>query len=214
MTPPADNTRLASSQRLRLVAAVALAMVIAVVLAVRVTAENPPARPADSRSPFAGSLMPPGVRAPAFSLPDQDGAILDSRQLRGHVTVVTFVYATCTESCGPQLQLVRVAMDKLGRDVPAVAISADPQTDTPKRARRFLLEQRMTGRMRFLLGSSQVLAPVYRGFFVQRQTDTTEHHARIVLLDRQGLQRVGYSAASATPDDIAHDIGVLERENR
>jgi hypothetical protein len=36
--------------------------------------------------------------------------------------------------------------------------------------------------------------------------------ARIVLIDKRGRQRVGFPASQTTPERLAHDIRVLERE--
>ena len=72
---------------------------------------------------------------------------------RGRTVVMTFVYSTCEDTCPAQVQSIRGALDRLGRDVPVLAVSVDPRNDTPARARRFLLEQHMTGRVRFVLGS-------------------------------------------------------------
>ena len=203
MHPHASRLRLALA-----VAAIALAGAIAAVV-VAAAPEEPRPTPATG---FRGSLMPEGVRMPPISLRDQDGARFTSHDLGDRPAIVTFVYAECTESCGPQLQLVRGALDDLGHDIPVLAVSADPASDTPTRAKRFLLEQRMTGRARFLLGSPRELQPVYEGFFVQPQTEDQEHHARIVLVDGDGFQRVGYNIESSTSDDLLHDIRVLERE--
>ena len=200
-----------TSARVVFACAAVLSLVLAVALVV-LLANGRPSLASGDRSSFAGAEMPSRVPTPAFTLRDQDGALVDSRRLRGELALVTFVYSSCDETCGPQLQLIRAALDDLGRDIPALAISADPRTDTPKRAQRFLLQQYMSGRMQFLLGTEQELAPVYRGFFVQRQTDSTEHHSRIVLLDRRGFQRVGYNLADTRAKDIADDIRLLERE--
>src|SRR5690606_16495174 len=45
-------------------------------------------------SSFAGAEMPRWVPAPAFKLRDQDGALVDSRELRGELALVTFVYSS------------------------------------------------------------------------------------------------------------------------
>ncbi|MTD47504.1 hypothetical protein GKE82_25200 [Conexibacter sp. W3-3-2] len=165
-----------------------------------------------TESAFTGSELPPGIRAPNFRLTDENGAEVTMAGLRGEVVLATFVYSTCDESCGPQLQLMRHALDDLGEDIPSIAISADPRTDTPTRARRFLLEQRMLGRTRFLLGDAARLAPVYKGFFIQPQTAETEHHARLVLIDRRGFQRVGYTLTDTSSAGITADIRRLQGE--
>jgi hypothetical protein len=41
---------------------------------------------------------------------------------------------------------------------------------------------------------------------------TQEHNARFTLVDARGFQRVGYPGAEATPERLAHDLRILERE--
>jgi protein SCO1/2 len=162
---------------------------------------------------FEGAVMPEGVRAPDFELRNQDGERVSMRELRGTPVVVTFLYTTCEDTCPIQAQTVRGALDELGHDVPALAIAVDPPRDTPARARRFLAEQRATGRIDFVLGSRAELRPVWTGFGnIQPQTITSEHQARFTLVDARGYQRVGYPGSEATPERLAHDLALLERE--
>jgi protein SCO1 len=70
----------------------------------------------------------------------------------------------------------------------------------------------MTGRMRFVLGTRRQLQPLYRGFAIQPQLRDREHQAYITLVDREGLQRVAVPVNQTSPEDLAHDIEVLERE--
>ncbi len=198
--------------RLRLAAAaLAALLVVAALIAVATSRVSDPKAQEDAVTGYAGALLPAGVPAPDFTLRDEDGRAVSLRDFRGKPVLVTFVYSTCEESCGPQLQLIRGALDDLGRDLPVLAISADATQDTPERARRFLVEQRMIGRARFLLGSPRQLDRVYRGFFVQPQTSEAEHQTRLVLLDGRGQQRVGYFLENVTPEGIAADVLRLER---
>lgn len=174
--------------------------------------EQPPPPGAGAR--FQGALMPSGVRAPDFELTDQDGERIRMRDFRGRPAIVTFLYTHCDESCPPQAQLVKGALDELGYDVPALAVAVDPARDTPASARRFLLEQGMTGRMDIVLGRRERLARVWKGFAVQPQLSDAEHQARIALVDARGFQRIGFPLAQASPDAIAHDVRELEREAR
>ena len=98
---------------------------------------------------------------------------------------------------------------ELGRDLPALAISVDPANDTPQSARAFLSEQRMTGRLRFVLGSRPELRRVWDGYGIQPQLDDLDHTARIVLVDGDGVQRVGYPLGEVTPERLAHDLRLL-----
>lgn len=158
--------------------------------------------------------MPPGVAAPDFALRDEEGTPIRMRDLRGRVTLVAFLYTTCEDSCPLEAQQVRATLDELGDDadrVAAIGVAVDPPRDTPYRAKRFLLEQQVTGRMRFVLGSRSELAPVWRGFAIAPQTEESDHQARITIVDPRGFQRVGYSASDARPRDMAHDVRVLLR---
>jgi protein SCO1 len=167
---------------------------------------------ANAGSRFEGAVMPEGLRAPDFELTNQDGERVSMRSLRGRPVIVTFLYTHCEDTCPLQAQTVRGALDELGHDVPALAIAVDPPRDTPERARRFLAEQRATGRIDFVLGSRAELRPLWDGFRIQPQTVTTEHQARFTLVDPRGFQRVGYPGGEATPERLAHDIALLERE--
>jgi protein SCO1/2 len=158
---------------------------------------------------WEGAVRPPGARLPDFALRDQDGETVTAAGLRGGPVVVTFMYSTCEDTCPGQAQSIRGALDRLGRDVPVVAFSVDPANDTPARARAFLLEQSMTGRMDFLLGSREQLAPVWEAFGIAPQRDGREHSAYTVLVDGRGSQRIGFPASQLTPSRLAHDLARL-----
>jgi protein SCO1/2 len=161
---------------------------------------------------FEGAVMPAGVRAPDFTLRDQDGRRLSMRELRGRPVVVTFLYTTCEDSCPIQAQTVRGALDELGEDVPALAIAVDPPRDTPERARAFLAKQRALGRIDFVLGTRAELRPLWKGFFIRPQSVTEEHQARFTLVDKRGFQRVGYPGGQATSEALARDLRLLRDE--
>jgi protein SCO1 len=171
-------------------------------------------RDSDEGSPntFEGALMPEGLRAPDFQLKNQDDEPVSMRSLRGRPVVVTFLYTHCQDTCPIQAQTVRGALDQLGHDVPALAVAVDPPNDTPQSARKFLAEQRASGRIDFVLGSRAELRPLWKGFAIRPQSVTEEHQARLTLVDARGFQRVGYPGAEATPERLAHDLRLLERE--
>ncbi|MDQ3093367.1 MAG: SCO family protein, partial [Actinomycetota bacterium] len=167
---------------------------------------------------IAGALRPPGIPPADFALRDQDGERVSTADVRGQVTVVTFLYTTCEDACPLVAQQIRGALDLLGRDVPVLAVSVDPVGDTQRRARSFLLDQRLVDRMDFLLGSSEELRPVWDAFGIQPQTvredgPDSDHSVSVVLLDRDGVQRIGYPINGLTPDALAGDIALLESES-
>ena len=174
--------------------------------------------PEVTRSPraerFQGSIMPDGVRAPDFTLRDQDGEPVSMRALRGRPAIVTFLYTTCEESCPAQAQQIKIGLDRLGQDIPALAVAVNPETDTPANANRFLVEQGMVGRMDIALGSRPELERVWKGFAIQPQLDDAEHQARTVLIDANGYQRVGFPLDQLTPERLAGDVRTLLAEAR
>ena len=158
---------------------------------------------------FAGATLPAGLAAPEIGLPDEEGEIVRMADLRGRPAIVTFLYSNCEDSCPAQAQQVKGALNTLGRDLPALAISVDPANDSAQSARAFLSEQRMTGRLRFVLGSRPELRRVWDGYGIQPQLDDLDHTARIVLIDGDGVQRVGYPLGEVTPERLAHDLRLL-----
>jgi protein SCO1 len=159
---------------------------------------------------FAGSKIPPGLKAPDFALRDQDGKTLRMSDLRGKPVVVTFLYSHCQDTCPATAQQIRGALDDLGQDVPAVAISVDPPNDTEASTRAFLAEQHMTGRMQFVMGTRAQLEPIWRAYGTTPQRVQQAHMARAVLVDGQGYQRVGYDMQQTTPEMIAHDLRAIQ----
>lgn len=166
---------------------------------------------------WAGSLRPPGVAPRDFALRDQDGEPVSLAEYRGRPVVVTFLYSTCDDTCPTQAQTIRGALDDLGRDVPVLAVSVDPANDTRQRARRFLIEQSLTGRMRFVLGTRAELLPIWRAYGIAPQgrsnpraaeldADEFEHSAYVLLLDGQGRQRIGFPFNELTSEGLAHDL--------
>ena len=163
-------------------------------------------------SAFDGAELPPGVRAPDFKLKDERGHTVTMKEYRGRPVVVTFLYSHCHDTCPIQAQQIKGALDDLGKDLPALAISVDPPGDTPKSVDRFNEEQGVTGRIRWVLGRESQLRPLWQGFHTTSQTPSTEHMARLVLIDKRGFQRIGYPSSQVTPERLAHDLRLLEKE--
>jgi protein SCO1/2 len=169
-----------------------------------------------SPSPFKGALRP---KTPItdFALHDQNGDLVQLSALRGKVVVLSPMYSTCRDTCPLTAQQIRGALDDLSgseRDqVRAFALSVDPANDTPDNARRFLVEQRVSGYLDFLLGSRGELRPIWRDYGFAPQTSAHEHNSYVVLLDKRGRQRVGFPIDYLTPEDLAHDIRVLMRQS-
>jgi protein SCO1/2 len=162
---------------------------------------------------FAGAISPPGVPPRNFALSDEDGKRVSLRDYRGRVVVLTFMYSTCQDTCPITATTIRGALDDLGHDVPALAVSVDPANDTRDSAEAFLVKRGLSGgRMHFLLGTRAQLAPVWHAYGIQPQGNGFEHTARVLLIDKSGRQRVAFPVEQLVDRDLAHDIRKLEAE--
>ena len=193
----------------RLLIALFLVGLFAIGAAAYAIVESDDAPPDETYEGFAGARLPEGVRAPAFELTDERGESIAMSDFRGDAVIVTFLYTHCDNTCPPAAQQVKGALNELGHDVPSLAVAVDPPRDTAASARAFLSEQRLLGRMRFVLGSRDELEPLWDGYAIRPQAARAEHQARIVIVDRRGFQRVGFPIEQATPERIAHDVRML-----
>jgi protein SCO1/2 len=159
----------------------------------------------DGTRGFEGAVRP-AIPPQDFRLRDQDGKTVSLSSYRGRPVILTFMYSTCRDTCPLTAQQIKGAMDDLGHDVPALAVSVDPAQDTPSRARRFLLRQGLTGRMRFLLGDRARLEPIWKAYGIAPQGKAFDHSAYVLLIDRQGRQRVGWPTERLFPEGLAHDL--------
>jgi protein SCO1/2 len=171
-----------------------------------------PAVSSAPKSAFDGALLPPGIKAPNFKLRDERGRRVTMSEYLGKPVVVTFLYSHCHDTCPIQAQQIKGALDDLGHDLPALAISVDPSGDTPKSVDRFNGEQGVTNRIRWVLGRESQLRPLWQGYHTTSELPQTEHMARLVLVDKRGYQRIGYPSSQVTPERLAHDLRLLEKE--
>jgi len=73
---------------------------------------------------------------PAFSLVDQTGQPFTDAAVRGHVSIVSFIFTRCDTIC-PVISMKMARIQEktfdLGRDIKLVSFSVDPDYDTPAR---------------------------------------------------------------------------------
>lgn len=160
---------------------------------------------------WAGALRPDIPAQPLDGLKDQDGR---PAKLAKDVTIVTFLYTSCQDTCPTTAQQIRGALDRLGKDKapPTIAISVDPTGDTPDSAKAFLADQSLKGRMNYLLGPPVALQRQWTIYGIQPQLKDSEHSASVVLLDKTGKQRIGFPVDKLTPEGLAADVEKLRAE--
>jgi protein SCO1/2 len=202
-------------QRTLLALLVALLAAIAVVIITSSGGMTSASSSPSSNSPFAGPLMPPHLRAQNFSLVDQNGHRVSLSRYRGHVVVLTFIHSLCHDACPFMVEQIKGALNELpgdGRGVPAIGVSVAPGEDTVKNRQKFLTQHGMGGRLAFVSGSSAVMRPVWKAYGIHPVTPKVDHSTFVILIDKRGLERIGFAADQLTPEDLSHDIRVLERE--
>ena len=200
-------------QRALVLILVSLLAAIGVVLVTTHQSESAPTP--RSTSQFDGPTMPPGLRAVNFSLVDQNGRRVTLSQYSGHVVVLTFIHSLCRDACPFMVEQIKGALNDLpdsGRDVPAIGISVEPAQDTPASRRRFVARHEMVNRLAFLNGPLSAMRRVWHAYAMQPVQGKIDHSTFVLLIDKRGIERVGFAADQLTPEGLAHDIRVLQRE--
>jgi protein SCO1 len=203
-------------QRLLLLVLVSLLAAIGVVLLTSHSSESAPTPQASSNSPFAGPTMPPGLHAANFSLVDQNGRRVSLSEDRGRVVVLTFIHSLCKDTCPFMVEQIKGALNDLvesGQAVPpTIGVSVAPGEDTRANRQKFLAQHQMTGRIEFVSGPLRLMRPLWHAYAIQPVTPKIDHSTFVLLIDKRGMERVGFPADELTPEGLAHDIRVLERE--
>jgi protein SCO1/2 len=79
--------------------------------------------------------------APEFTLTQQDGKRLALNELRGKVLAITFIFASCTDTCPLLTAKMAGIQNRLGSDfgskVYFVSITVDPERDTAEVLKRY-----------------------------------------------------------------------------
>lgn len=160
-------------------------------------------------SGYAGAIRPEIPVQPLDGLTDERGKPV---RLGGDVTIVTFLYTQCEDSCPTTAQQIRAALDDMKDPPPAIAISVDPVGDNTRSAKAFLADQSLLGRMRYVVGPPVALQRQWKIYGIQPQTRDDEHSLSTVILDRSGRQRIGFPLDKLTPEGLVRDVETLRAE--
>jgi protein SCO1 len=207
---------MAMSAKLQRVLMVVLVVLVGAIVFVLVGNRGSAQAPTDpTGSQFDGPTMPPGLQAHDFTLRNVNGRRVTLSAYRGHVVVLTFIHSLCHDTCPFMVEQLKGALNLLpqgGRGVPAIGVSVDPAEDTVARRRAFLAKHAMTGRLAFVNGPEKVMRPIWHAYAIEPVTPKVDHSTFVFLIDKRGVERVGFAADQLTPESLAHDIRVLERE--
>jgi len=145
--------------------------------------------------------------APDFTLTDGvTGRAVTLSAQRGQVVALTFLYTTCPDVCPLTASRFRAAQSELQADagrVTFIAVSVDPDGDTPTAVREFSAAHGLASNWYYLVGGRAQLAPVWAayGIGVQAGSTTVTHNDAVYLIDVRGRERVLLHS-----EDLATDL--------
>ncbi len=114
---------------------------------------------------------------------------------------------------------LRAASTQLGSTMDRaalVAISIDPEHDTPDAIKAFSQQHQLDGILIYLNGPREQLTSVWNAYYLGVQVDASNpelisHSTRVILIDKSGLQRVNLDS-DFNPADLAFDVRTLASE--
>ncbi len=145
--------------------------------------------------PLQGAVLTPPVPAYDFRLTDQDGRSVLFSGFRGKAVALTFLYTHCPDVCPVIADQMRATYQRLGNltnRAAFVAVSVDPNGDTPAAIWEFLKAHRVEGILTYLHGSFAQLRPVWARYYVG--SDATEVNPEAVAASQPTPQQVGHTA--------------------
>jgi protein SCO1/2 len=162
---------------------------------------------------FDGAAFPPGVRGHNFALTNQRGQRVSLSAYRGKVVVLAFLFSNC-RTCVLVADQVRGALDEVEgtHGVATIFVSTNSQADTRASVNRFLSETSLSGRVEYLRGTAKELQPIWKAYAippVSAGKAASEAGSTVLLIDRDGSERVGFGLEQITPESLAHDIRLL-----
>ena len=137
-------------------------------------------------------------------------------QYRGRAVLLTFAYTRCPDACPLIVSKLAAALDQLSRAdarrVQVIAVSVDPRGDTAARARRFMHERGIAGRMEYVVGTRAGLAPIWRAYGVavggSPEDRLVGHSLTVRGITAAGRQRT-LRGQDFKPGSVAHDVPLL-----
>ncbi|MGH2925693.1 MAG: SCO family protein [Solirubrobacterales bacterium] len=171
-----------------------------------------------TQASFDGSVAKPTKPVPPLALDNSLGAPVNIDDYKGKAVLVTFIYDHCPDICPLIVGNLRAAQKELGAkadDMQIIAVSVDPEGDTPTTVKKFLADHQMTGRMQYLIGSRQQLENTWADWNIitkksskKGDPDAVEHSALIYGISASGKITTLYPA-NFKPKWIVHDAPLL-----
>jgi protein SCO1/2 len=202
--------------RLREVPSVVRLPILALTL---VLVTNIAAHSHDAHQDHRETRLPVMGPAPDFTLIGQDGREFSLSQLRGKAVAVTFIFASCADTCPLLTDKMARVQDELASDfgtrVAFVSITVDPIRDTPAVMNEYAKAFKANpAGWHFLSGTLKAIEVVESqyGIYVSRENGTIDHTFLTSLVDPEGNLRVQYLGYRFDPDEFKRDLLSLAAE--
>ena len=158
--------------------------------------------------------------APAFTLTTQAGTRLSLQALRGKIVALTFIYASCADTCPLLTAKMAGLQARLGTDfgtrVFFVSVTVDPERDTLEVLRRYAQAHGANPvGWAFLTGTPVQIRQVARHygiFYKKTSRGDVDHTFLTSLIDHNGTLRVQYLGVRFDPEELLRDLQALVRE--
>ncbi len=160
--------------------------------------------------------------APEFALTKQDGKRLALKELRGKALAITFIYASCADTCPLLTAKMAGIQDRLGAtfgpQVNFLSITVDPERDTPNVLKRYAEAHKANpAGWAFLTGTTAEIREVakrYGIYYKKTPRGDVDHTFLTSLVDQSGILRVQYMGVKFNPDEMLRDLQSLVKENK
>jgi protein SCO1/2 len=178
-------------------------------------------RPAEPALADLGEVGP-------FALTDERGQPFGDAALRGHVTIVSFLFTRCDTICPVTTMKMARLQDKTfdaGAQIKLASFSVDPGYDTPARLAEYAQRYRADpARWRFVTGPVEPVRRLIEGPFMNSMASegvtpsgapAISHSGYFLLVDRHAHIRGAYDSGDIQRlDEMIHDARYLVRVDR
>jgi protein SCO1 len=166
-----------------------------------------------SNSNYYGSSY--DMKAPDFTLTDQDGAKVSLHDFKGKIVFIFFGYTHCPDICPVTLSALNGVVNDLGDEkdnVQVIFITIDPERDTQEALKKYVsyFNKDFIG----LTGTPEQIKDVsdsYHAFYVKEETGKDSdylmgHTSSVYLINPDGRIVLRYPQSKMDPKEIAKDV--------
>ncbi|HEX5605245.1 MAG TPA: SCO family protein, partial [Candidatus Binatia bacterium] len=148
------------------------------------------------------------------------GKRLSLNDLRGKVIAISFIFASCADTCPLLTAKMVFLQNKLGSafgpEVRFLSVTVDPERDTPEVLKHYAAAYHANARgWAFLTGTKAEIREVakrYGIYYKKTPRGDVDHTFLTSLVDRHGNLRVQYMGVRFNPDEMLRDIQSLVAE--